>query len=73
MTKAKVVEVDREKVRVRTLFDVIPLRPEWVGGSTVVLTSSPCAAGSAWMQGAGSEQPMGFVRDAILQSLFDAD
>ena len=75
MTKAKVVrKLIAKKFGFRTLFDVIPLRPEWVGGShgriDVEPMRRPVLLGC---KVAGSEQPMAFVRDAILQSLFDAD
>jgi hypothetical protein len=75
MTKAKVVrKLIAKKFGFRTLFDVIPLRPEWVGGShgriDVEPMRRPVLLGC---KAAGSEQPMAFVRDAILQSLFDAD
>ena len=75
MTKAKVVQkLIAKKFGLRTLFDVIPLRPELVGGShgrvRVDPMRRPVLLGR---EGAGSEQPMAFVRDAILQSLFDSD
>lgn len=75
MTKAKVVQkVIAKKFGFRTLFDVIPLRPEWVGGSHgrihVDPSRRPVLLGC---ESAGPEQPMAFVRDAILQSLFDSD
>ena len=75
MTKAKVVQkLIAKKFGLRTLFDVIPLRPELVGGShgrvRVDPMRRPVLLGR---EGAGPEQPMAFVRDAILQSLFDSD
>ena len=75
MTKAKVVrKLIAKKFGFRTLFDVIPLRPEWVGGShgriDVEPMRRPVLLGC---KAAGSEQYMAFVRDAILQSLFDTD
>jgi len=75
MTKAKVVrKLIAKKFGFRTLFDVIPLRPEWVGGSHGRINVDPMRRPVLLgCEGAGSEQPMAFVRDAILQSLFDAD
>ena len=75
MTKAKVLrKLIAKKFGFRTLFDVIPLRPEAVGGSHgrvhVDPMHRPVLLGC---ESAGPEQPMAFVRDAILQSLFDSD
>lgn len=75
MTKAKVVrKLIAKKLGFRTLFDVIPLRPEWVGGSHGRIDVDPMRRPVLLgCEGAGPEQPMAFVRDAILQSLFDTD
>ena len=63
-----------KKLGFRTLFDVIPIRPELVGGSHGRPHASPeHRPVLLGFDQAGEERPMSFVKDAILQTLFDSD